>query len=269
MPKVEIRHVSKTFSSKPSTNKSSNSGNGIEVLRDVNVALEKDEFVSIVGPSGCGKTTLLRLAAGLIELDEGQILIDGNLVNGPNPNVTMVFQQAGLLPWRTVMKNAEFALEVFFHRSLKEEERQEVEQYLNLVGLKGFEGYYPHQLSGGMQQRVGLARALLRNPDVLLMDEPFGALDAQTRLILQDELLRIRRRHAQTVLFVTHDLDEAIYLSDRIAILTKRPGVVKTVLDVDLQKPRFEYDVRSHPRFVELRRTAWETLRAEIGETLT
>ncbi len=248
---------------------SSSGENCVDVLRDVNISLEKDEFVSIVGPSGCGKTTLLRIAAGLIETDAGQILIDGNLVNGPSPNVAVVFQQPGLLPWRTARKNAEFALEVFYHRPLKGDEQKQVEQFLNLVGLKGFEGYYPHQLSGGMQQRVGLARALLRKPEVLLMDEPFGALDAQTRLILQDELLRIRHREAQTVLFVTHDLDEAIYLSDKVAILTKRPGCVKKVLEVDLQQPRYDYDVRSHPRFLDLRRTAWETLKAEIGETLT
>ena len=233
-------------------------------LQDVNLDVRDKEFVSIVGPSGCGKTTLLRLVAGLLSPDAGQILLDGIPVNGPSEKLAMVFQNIALLPWRTARKNVELALELRHHRAVTGEEASRVGKYLELVGLKGFENYFPHKLSGGMQQRVGLARALAVEPEVLLMDEPFGALDAQTRTLLQDELLKICSQFSTTILFITHDIDEAIYLSDRVTIMTRRPGCVKQILDIDLPTPRYEFDTRSSPRFLEFRRLAWSSIKEEI-----
>ncbi|MDG6904456.1 MAG: ABC transporter ATP-binding protein [Nitrososphaerota archaeon] len=233
-------------------------------IEDVSFSLSPNEFVSVVGPSGCGKTTLLRMVAGLIPIDKGEVRIFGEPVRGPSNKVAMVFQNIGLLPWRTASKNVELALELKYHRSLKQTERDACQEYLRLVGLSGFEHHYPHELSGGMQQRVGLARALAREPDILLMDEPFGALDAQTRLILQDELLRIRERAKTTVLFITHDIDEAVYLSDRIIILSNRPSKIKMQVEVTLPSPRYHYDARSDQGFLKLRNKAWEALRGEI-----
>ncbi|MDE3077969.1 MAG: ABC transporter ATP-binding protein, partial [Chloroflexota bacterium] len=230
------------------------------------LAVKEREFLTVLGPSGCGKTTLLRSIAGLVPLTGGEIMLDGALVTKPNPRLSMVFQTIGLVPWKTVRENVALGLELQVHHRLDAAQKLEVEYFIELVGLKGFENYYPYQISGGMQQRVGLARALVRKPEVLLMDEPFGALDAQTRAILQDELLRLWGATGATVVFVTHDLDEAIYLSDRVALMSRRPGRLKLAIDVNLPRPRYEYDVRAEPEFVRLRRLAWDNIREEIEQ---
>ena len=222
--------------------------------------------MSVLGPSGCGKTTLLRIVAGLIPATSGRVFIDDQPVTGPRPGSGMVFQYIGLFPWRTVEENIFFSKETRFHRSLTRDEKDGARRFVDLVGLSGFEKSFPHQLSGGMQQRVGIARALAVEPDVLLMDEPFGALDAQTRLILQDELLRICSAYKATVMFITHDIEEAIYLSDQIIVMSRRPGEIKFVVDVTLPKPRYEHDVRSSPEFLQLRASIWNALREELKE---
>ncbi len=241
---------------------------GVVALRDISVDIPEFSFVSVLGPSGCGKTTLLRVAAGLIPPTSGAILIDDKPVTGPRVGSGMVFQYIGLMPWRTIEENVFFAREMQFHRPLTEAEKDKSRAFLKLVGLSGFEKSFPHQLSGGMQQRVGIARALAVEPDVLLMDEPFGALDAQTRLVLQDELLRICGEYRATVMFITHDIDEAIYLSDQVIVMSRRPGQIKFVVDVNLPKPRHEHDVRKSPEFLDLRSRLWDALRDELRETL-
>jgi NitT/TauT family transport system ATP-binding protein len=239
---------------------------GLEALRNINLNFPEFSFVSILGPSGCGKTTLLRIVAGLIPPTTGTVTIDDKPVSRPRTGSGMVFQYIGLFPWRTIEENVFFSKETSLHRSLRENEREAARQFIKLVGLSGFEKSYPHQLSGGMQQRVGIARALAIEPDVLLMDEPFGALDAQTRLILQDELLRICAAYKATVMFITHDIEEAIYLSDQIVVMSRRPGEIKFVVDVDLPKPRDAHDVRNSPEFLALRSSIWKALRDEIIE---
>ena len=240
---------------------------GVVALKDINVDIAEFSFVSVLGPSGCGKTTLLRIAAGLIPATSGSILIDDKPVVSPRVGSGMVFQYIGLMPWRTIEENVFFAREMQFHRPLTDAEKDKARGFLTLVGLDGFHKAYPHQLSGGMQQRVGIARALAIEPDVLLMDEPFGALDAQTRLVLQDELLRICGEYRATVMFITHDIDEAIYLSDQIIVMSRRPGEIKFVVDVNLPKPRSEHDVRKSPEFLDLRSRLWDALRDELRET--
>jgi NitT/TauT family transport system ATP-binding protein len=217
------------------------------------LTVERNEILCVVGPSGCGKTTLLRCIAGLIELSDGRILVHNVPVAGRPPDgVAMVFQHFGLLPWKTVYDNAAFGLEV----------KERVTHYLNLVGLSGFEQHYPYQLSGGMQQRVGLVRALAMNPSVLLMDEPFAALDAQTREVLQEELLALMERAGErkTMVFITHSIDEAIILGDRIAVMTARPGRIKEVLNMPFGRPREVDVIRADPRFAELRQHIWRQL---------
>ena len=231
------------------------------VLEDVSFAVADLEFVAIVGPSGCGKSTFLRIVNGLIPPDSGTILIDGRAVTGPGHGVGMVFQSFDLFPWRTAIGNVEFGMEMM--NVARRECRERARRWIELVGLTGFEHAYPHELSGGMQQRVGIARALAIEPQVLLMDEPFGALDVQTRDLLQDELLAIWQRERKTVLFVTHSIEEAIYLADRIVLLTPRPARVERVLDVPFGRPRTE-DVKSDPTFVELRREIWQSLKQGV-----
>jgi NitT/TauT family transport system ATP-binding protein len=214
----------------------------------------------IVGPSGCGKTTFLRCIAGLTDLSTGQLLVDNKPVSGPPDGVAMVFQHFGLLPWKTVYENAAFGLAMANTPAEKIKER--VNHYLDLVGLSGFEKHYPYQLSGGMQQRVGLVRALAMNPSVLLMDEPFAALDAQTREILQEELLQLMERpeERKTMVFITHSIDEAILLGDRVAIMSARPGRIKEILDVPFARPRDVDAMRADPRFAEMRTHIWHQL---------
>jgi NitT/TauT family transport system ATP-binding protein len=252
-PKLEVRHLTKTFSR--------GRGELMPVLEDVSFAVADLEFVAIVGPSGCGKSTFLRIVNGLIPPDSGTILIDGRAVTGPGHGVGMVFQSFDLFPWRTAIGNVEFGMEMM--NVPRRECRERAQRWIELVGLTGFEHAYPHELSGGMQQRVGIARALAIEPQVLLMDEPFGALDVQTRDLLQDELLAIWQRERKTVLFVTHSIEEAIYLADRIVLLTPRPARVERVLDVPFGRPRTE-DVKSDPTFVELRREIWQSLKQGV-----
>lgn len=226
-----------------------------------------NEIACIVGPSGCGKTTLLRCMDGLIPLSSGRIFLDGQPVTQPPEKVSMVFQHFGLFPWKTVYANVAYGLKVRGAPAAEIAER--VSRAIALVGLEGFERYYPHQLSGGMQQRVGLARALATNPDVLLMDEPFAALDAQTREILQEELLRILEQERKTIVFVTHSIDEAILLGDRVIVLTARPGKVKTIVKVPFPRPRRLSAVRADPQFGILRTQIWELLRSEIAQAVS
>jgi NitT/TauT family transport system ATP-binding protein len=232
----------------------------VVAFRQLSLDVRRDEILCIVGPSGCGKTTLLRCIAGLTEISSGSIAVQGKPVVGPPDGVAMVFQHFGLLPWKTVYDNAAFGLAMAGASAAHIHER--VAHYLELVGLSGFEKHYPYQLSGGMQQRVGLVRALAMNPSVLLMDEPFAALDAQTREILQEELLQLMERpeECKTMVFITHSIDEAILLGDRIAVMSARPGRIKEVLDVPFGHPRDGNTLRGDPRFAELRAHIWGEL---------
>ncbi|HVY58604.1 MAG TPA: ABC transporter ATP-binding protein [Xanthobacteraceae bacterium] len=229
-------------------------------FRQLSLTVHHQEILCIVGPSGCGKTTFLRCIAGLTDLSDGELLVGGARVSGPPPGVAMVFQHFGLLPWKTVYENAAFGLSMAGERS--DVIRRRVEHYLDLVGLTGFEKHYPYQLSGGMQQRVGLVRALAVNPSILLMDEPFAALDAQTREILQEELLQLMQRpeERKTMVFITHSIDEAILLGDRIAVMSARPGRIKELIDLPFGRPRDVETVRADPRFAELRSHIWHQL---------
>jgi NitT/TauT family transport system ATP-binding protein len=231
-------------------------------LWQVNLAIEQGEFLVVVGPSGCGKTTLINAIAGLVPPTSGQILIDGKPAGQPGPDRAMVFQDYALLPWRTVEGNVRFGYEMQAARR-GSVTPADLQKAIDLVGLHGFEHSYPHQLSGGMRQRVGLARALVAQPQVLLMDEPFAALDAMTREVMQGELEQIIAETKQTVIFITHSIDEAIALGDRIVVASARPGRIKEIIDVDLPRPRREYDVKSHPGYAALRERLWLTLRDE------
>jgi NitT/TauT family transport system ATP-binding protein len=232
----------------------------VVAFRQLSLAVRNQEILCIVGPSGCGKTTLLRCIAGLTDISDGELLVNGAPVAGPPAGVAMVFQHFGLLPWKTVYDNAAFGLAVAGAPATRIKER--VAHYLDLVGLTGFEKHYPYQLSGGMQQRVGLVRALAINPSILLMDEPFAALDAQTREILQEELLLLMERpeERKTMVFITHSIDEAILLGDRVAVMTARPGRIKEVIDMPFAHPRDVESVRADPRFTELRQHIWRQL---------
>jgi NitT/TauT family transport system ATP-binding protein len=233
----------------------------VVAFHQLSLQVKRDEIMCVVGPSGCGKTTLLRCIAGLTDLSDGRLLAHGNPVLGRPPDgVAMVFQHFGLLPWKTVFDNAAFGLAMA--GMPRDKIRDAVDHYLNLVGLAGFEAHYPYQLSGGMQQRVGLVRALAMNPSILLMDEPFAALDAQTREILQEELLHLMERpeERKTMVFITHSIDEAILLGDRIAVMSARPGRIKEILDMPFGRPRNVDDMRTDPRFGELRQHIWHQL---------
>src|SRR3984957_10570302 len=247
--KLAVEDVSKTFRVRGEPGEKDSL---LPVLRHVSFAVAENEIVSLVGESGCGKTTLLRIVQGLVRLDRGTIRIDGHAVEGPGRDRGFVFQQPNLLPWRTAIANVELGLEL--QGVAPAPRRQVAQRLLALVGLSGAGRQLPHQLSGGMQQRIGLARALAIDPAVLLMDEPFSALDAQTREILQKELLRIHAETGKTILFVTHDLDEAIYLSDRVIVMAARPGRVKQIIDVPFAHPRPELvELRGEPIFQEIR----------------
>lgn len=234
----------------------------IAALQDFNLDIREGEFFTLLGPSGCGKSTFLNVLAGLARKSGGSISIDGQPASGINREQGVVFQGYALFPWRTVLQNIEVGLEI--RKTPKRERRETAEQFLHLVGLAGFGQRYPHELSGGMRQRVAIARSLAYSPSLLLMDEPFAALDAQTREILQSELLRIWEQHKTTIVFITHSLDEAIYLSDRIAVMTHRPGRIKSVLDIALPRPR-PAEIRHAPAFVQLREQAWDVLRDEVA----
>ena len=234
----------------------------VNVLGGFDLHVREGEFLSILGPSGCGKSTFLNILAGLAHKTGGDLEVDGKPLQGINRNQGVVFQGYALLPWRSVLDNIAVGLEI---RGVGKAQRLETaREYLDLVGLNGFASRYPHELSGGMRQRVAIARSLAYDPDVLLMDEPFAALDAQTRETLQSELLRIWDKHKKTIVFITHSLDEAIFLSDRVAVMTQRPGRIKEVFDIDLARPR-QPELRNTQAFVQYRQRAWEALRDEVG----
>ena len=233
-------------------------GSETSALVDINLQVEEGEFLCLLGPSGCGKSTLLKIIAGLIPATSGRIAINGKPVSGPGPERAVVFQDYALFPWMTVRDNVEFGLEA---RKLPLAERREVsKRLLKVVGLSDFAERFPHQLSGGMKQRVSIARALAVDPSLLLMDEPFGALDAQTRQSLQDELLRIWREYRKTVVFVTHSIEEAIYLSDRIVVMTARPGRVKQIVMVPEARPRDMASIDMNQRQREVRAVLGEEI---------
>lgn len=224
---LEIRNVTKTFKTEEGE---------LTALDRINLEVKPSEFLCIIGPSGCGKSTLLRLIAGLDEPSSGEIILDGKELRGPSPDRGMVFQEYSLFPWRTVLKNVTFGLEIC---GFEKGERYKIATaYIELVGLKGFENRYPYELSGGMKQRVAIARALATEPSILLMDEPFGSVDAQTRNVLQEELLVIWERTKRTILFVTHSVDEAVYLADRVVVMSARPGCLVKCLAIDIPRPR-------------------------------
>ena len=242
---LEIKEVSKVFYDDPQVRRTE-----LVVLDHVSLTVRRNQFVCLLGPSGCGKTTLLRIVAGLNEADGGSVLVGGKSIHGPGRERSMVFQNYGLLPWRTVRGNVEFGLEVRGESAL--ERKQRCDAAIAKVGLMGFEDHYPHQISGGMQQRTGLARALSKDPEILLMDEPFAAVDMQTREVLQEELLRIWNTTETTVLFVTHSVEEAVYLGDRVIVMAAKPGRIRADVEIDLPRPRFASDVKSSRRFGEL-----------------
>ncbi len=225
---LSIKNLNKTYHTEE--------GDEVVALSDINLDVADKEFVCFIGPSGCGKTTLLRIIAGLEKPDSGTLTVNNEPITGPGPNRGMVFQEYSLFPWRTVLKNITFSLEL---KKIPKSERDKIaREFLELVGLLEFADSYPHELSGGMKQRVAIARAMVNDPDVLLMDEPFGAVDAQTRNRLQHELLNIWEKKKKTVLFITHSVDEAVFLADKVVVFTARPGRVKEVISIDLPRPR-------------------------------
>ncbi len=249
--KIVVDHASKLFLE-----------GSIVAFRNVNLRIQSNEVLCVVGPSGCGKTTLLRCVGGLLAPSSGRILIDGTAVESPRSRVAIVFQNFRLLPWKTVYDNVAFGLRMAGAERGQIAER--VNHYIRIVGLDGFEHHYPYQLSGGMQQRVGLARALAVEPDILLMDEPFASVDAQTREVLQEELLQLHEREPKTMVFITHSIDEAILLGDRVAVMTARPGQMKEVLSIDFARPRDPAAVRAHGRYTEIRNHIWKELRPTV-----
>jgi ABC-type nitrate/sulfonate/bicarbonate transport system ATPase subunit len=248
--KLEVRNVSKSYG---------DGANALPVLEDFSLSVAELEFLVLLGPSGCGKSTLLRIIDGIESCDSGRVILDDDDVTGTTGHGRgMVFQSFELFPWRSTMDNVAFGLEV---AGVARKERTEIaRQYIDLVGLTGFEHAYPHELSGGMQQRVGIARALAIKPSILLMDEPYGALDVQTRDLLQEELLDIWDRERKTVIFVTHSIEEALYLADRIVVMSPRPGRIEHVIDVPFGRPRQEA-VKGTPEFLQMRRDIWQSLK--------
>jgi NitT/TauT family transport system ATP-binding protein len=247
--KLQIDHLTKRYYVE-------RDGRQVLALSDVSLSVRDGEFMAIVGPSGCGKTTLLNIVAGLLPYDLGTLSIDGSRVQGPGIDRAVVFQNSSLLPWRTIAGNVRYGMELqkrFDARTM----RERTEHFIKLVGLAGFEKHYPSELSGGMQQRVNLARALASDPVVLLMDEPFAALDAQTREFMQSELLKIWSQAQKTVVFITHQINEAVYLADRVTVMSARPGRVKGVLDIPFDRPR-PLSVKRDPRFLELEDAIWQ-----------
>jgi NitT/TauT family transport system ATP-binding protein len=233
-------------------------GTSTLALTDVNIKVKDGEFVSVVGPSGCGKSTLLKVVSGLLTPAKGKALIDNKEVNGVPENVGMVFQNDALLPWKSVFDNVRLPLAIA--NDSKSQQKEKAKELIKLVGLEGFEEFYPKQLSGGMKKRVALARTFAHDPSIYLMDEPFGPLDAQTRVTIGEEFLKMWERVGKSVLFITHDIEEAIALSDRVLVMSDRPGTIKAEFTVPLERPRPFYDIRFDPRFKELQREVWESL---------
>ncbi len=249
---VDVRGVNKSFPRHQG-------GGDLRVLNDVTFSIEAGTFICLVGPSGCGKSTLLRIIDGLIPPDAGEVYIGGEKVREPSLDRGFVYQQFNLLPWRTVIGNVEFGLENMGLK--KQERRRRALEVIKLVDLEGFETYYPSQLSGGMQQRVGLARAIAVEPTILLMDEPFGSVDDQTRMLLQNELLKIWEQAQKTVIFVTHDIEEALYLGDRIVVMRARPSRITRILEVPFGRPRTD-ELRGAPEMGHLKQEIWEELKS-------
>ncbi|CAM4200046.1 ABC-type nitrate/sulfonate/bicarbonate transport system, ATPase component [Comamonas aquatilis] len=249
---LSIRGVSRTFTS--------HKGTSTQALLPVDFEVKENDFVTILGPSGCGKSTMLRIVAGLDFPTTGQVLLDGHVVDGPGADRGMVFQSYTLFPWLTVAQNIRFGLREKGVSEALQKERSDY--FIAKVGLRGFEGHFPKQLSGGMQQRTAIARALANDPKILLMDEPFGALDNQTRVLMQELLLGIWEAERKTVMFVTHDIDEAIFMANRVAVFSARPGRIKADIPVNLPHPR-HYTVKTSPEFMELKARLTEEIRAE------
>ncbi|MGH7824635.1 MAG: ABC transporter ATP-binding protein [Candidatus Binatia bacterium] len=254
---IRVRGLSKQFGSVD------NGKRGVLALSEIDLEVRDNEFITVIGPSGCGKTTLLRIIAGLIPYDQGEITIDGRPITGPGPDRAVVFQNFALMPWADVLANVTFGLEI--RGTPKNECQSKAMELIKLVGLENFERRLPKELSGGMQQRVGLARALAVNPKILLMDEPFGSLDEQTRRLLQEELLHLWERERKTVVFITHSMDEAVMLGDRVMLMTPRPGRVKEMIEVPLKRPRLRESEKSSV-FLEVKEYLWENLRVmQVG----
>jgi NitT/TauT family transport system ATP-binding protein len=249
---IRVRGLSKQFGGV-------DHGNGsVLALSEIDLEVRDNEFITVIGPSGCGKTTLLRIIAGLIPYDRGEITIDGRPVTGPGPDRAVVFQNFALMPWADVLANVTFGLEI--RGEPKDQCLAKAKELIKLVGLENFEKRLPKELSGGMQQRVGLARALAVNPKILLMDEPFGSLDEQTRRLLQEQLLYLWEHERKTVVFITHSMDEAVMLGDRVMLMTPRPGRVKEMIDVPLKRPRSR-ELEKSSAFLEVKEYLWENLR--------
>lgn len=253
-PKISIRGVSKTFT-RPRSNET------VEALRNVNLDIADNSFVTLVGPSGCGKTTLLRMINGLIKPDAGEVLVNGETPE-PGPKMSFVFQSFRLIPWATVRDNVAFNLDI--NGMPKRESRALADKYLDLVGLKRFTTAYPAELSGGMKQRVALARALVSEPEILLMDEPFASIDAQTRELMQVELMKLWSRQGGVVVFVTHSVDEAVLMADKVVLMGPRPGRIVDVIDVPLPRPRWGYNARARQDFIDLRTNLWDSIRTMV-----
>ena len=254
--KIRFERVIKKFTVRDGKNKGATKE--FTAIKDVDFSVKEGEFITLVGPSGCGKSTLLDLLGGLTKPSSGRILIDGKEITGPGLDRGTVFQQYALFPWKTARGNIEFGLEA--KGVPKHERKEQADHFLSLVGLSDFGERYPHELSGGMKQRVAIARSLAFNPDVLLMDEPFAALDAQTRESLQSELLRIWQKTKKTIIFITHGIDEAVYLGERVVILSPNPGRVKEIVNIPLKNRLEDADIRSHPDFVKSRHEVWSLL---------
>ena len=235
----------------------------LTALKDINLTIYKGEFVCLLGPSGCGKTTFINAISGLVPPWEGSIEVDGRPVTGPGPDRGMVFQDYALMPWRTVESNVRMPFEFQDLKLSKAQIDERVSRYLELVELTGFEKSFPYELSGGMKQRVGIARALATEPKILLADEPFAAIDAMTREAMQSELERFVTKTRQTVVFITHSIDEAITLGDRIVVISRRPGRIKEVIDVNLPRPRFDQELKSLPVYAEIREHIWRLVKDE------
>jgi len=253
--KIVVRDIHRVFHLKKTRNEPARD---FVALKGINLEVKKGEFLVLVGPSGCGKSTLLDIIAGLVRSTSGDVFMDGKTITGPDLDRGIVLQGYALFPWRTVRRNVEFGLEV---KKVPKKERKAIsDHFIRLVNLEGFEDRYPHELSGGMKQRVAIARALAYDPGVLLMDEPFAAVDAQTREGLQDELLRIWEETKKTIVFVTHSIEEAVFLGDRVAVLTANPGTLREIVTIDLPRPRHDSDIRASAEFGWVRRRIWELL---------
>ena len=249
--KLKVSNLQKIF---PAANKN---GKELTALKDINLEVKESEFVVMVGPSGCGKSTLINIIGGLEEATEGEVLIEGKPVTAPGADRGMVFQGYSLFPWLTVQKNVEFGLKM--KKVAKAERERIAKEYIQLVGLSGFENALPKQLSGGMKQRVAIARTLANSPEILLMDEPFGALDAQTRMVMQELLAKISRETKNTILFITHDIDEAILLADRIYVMSRRPGTIREILEVQMSGER-SHEMLVTPEFLQMKRKIMDML---------